>query len=118
MILIAEDNALMQRMLHSLVEDLDTIIVECADGGAAITLFEKYRPDWVLMDISMHPVDGLTATREIIGKFPDARIIIVTEHYDDATRAKAFESGAYEFIGKDQLIPLRTLIGGQRISKE
>ncbi len=65
------------------------------------------------MDVSMRPVDGLTATREIVGKFPDARVVIVTEHDDEETRAKAFEAGACEFLGKDELRPLRRLIGGQ-----
>jgi DNA-binding NarL/FixJ family response regulator len=113
MILIAEDNPLMRKMIRQLVEDLDSEILECADGSEACSLYEKHRPDWVLMDISMRPVDGLTATREIIREFPAARIIIVTEHDDAATRAKALEAGAREFLGKSELLPLRSLIGGQ-----
>ena len=115
MILIAEDNPLMRRMIRNLIEDLDPDIIECADGGEAFSLYEKHCPDWVLMDISMHPVDGLTATRRIAGKFPAARIIIVTEHDDAATRAKALDAGAREFLGKSDLLPLRSLIGRRPI---
>mgnify|MGYP001424698319 CR=1 FL=1 len=114
MILIAEDNPLMRKMIRSMVEDLDSNIFECEDGEAAIGLYEKHRPDWVLMDISMKPLDGLSATREIIGRFPSARIVIITQHDDEETRNYAFEAGACEFLGKDDLLPLRALIGSRQ----
>lgn len=110
MILIAEDNPLMRKMLRSLVEDLASEIVECEDGEAAVSLYEKHLPAWVLMDVSMRPVDGLTATRAIIKRFRSARVVIVTEHDDAETRRSAFEAGASEFFGKDDLLPLRALI--------
>lgn len=117
MILIAEDNQLMRKMLRSFVEDLDSEIVECADGNAAFDLYEKHLPDWVLMDVSMRPVDGLTATRKIVSKFLGARVVIVTEHNDEETRQHALEAGACEFFGKSDLRPLRRLISGQTILK-
>lgn len=115
MILIAEDNPLMRKMIRSLVEDLATEIVECADGKAAFSLYEKHRPDWVLMDISMRPTDGLTATKEIVKKFPQARILIVTDHDDAETREHAIRAGACNFFCKDNLLPLRPLISGQAV---
>ena len=110
MILIAEDNPLMRKMIRSLVEDLASEIVECADGAAAVSLYEKHHPDWVLMDVSMRPVDGLVATRTIIAGFQSARIVIVTDYDDPETRRCAFEAGASDFVGKDYLLPLRSLI--------
>lgn len=110
MILIAEDNPLMRSMIRSLVEDLASEIVECGDGEAAISLYEKHLPAWVLMDVSMRPVDGLSATRAIFARFPAARVVIVTDHDDAETRRCAFEAGASEFFGKDYLLPLRSLI--------
>ena len=110
LILIAEDNSLMRKMIRSLVEDLASEIVECADGAAAIELYEKYLPAWVLMDVSMRPVDGLSATRAIRNAFQTARIVIVTDHDDAETRRCAFEAGASEFFGKDYLLPLRSFI--------
>jgi CheY-like chemotaxis protein len=115
MILIAEDNLLMRKMICSLVEDLDGEILECGDGLEACRLYQRHRPNWVLMDISMQPMDGLTATRRIVKEFPAARIIIVTEHNDNPTRASALEAGASNFFGKDDLLPLRRLIGNQTV---
>lgn len=95
-----------------MVKDLDSEIVECVDGEAAISLYEKHRPDWVLMDVSMRPVNGLSATRQIVEHFPAAKVVIITEHDDAETRRCAFEAGAIEFFGKSDLRPLRRLIGG------
>ena len=117
MILIAEDNPLMRKWLRSLVEDLDSEIVECADGASAFSLYEKHRPDWVLMDVSMRPMNVLSATRAIFERFPAARIVIVTDHDDAETREHAFEAGASEFFGKSDLRPLRQLISEQTILK-
>lgn len=121
MILIAEDNPLMRKMIRSLVEDLASEIVECADGAAAVSLYEKHHPAWVLMDVSMRPVDGLSATRAIIARCQSARVVIVTDHDDAETRRCALEAGASEFFGKDHLLPLRALIkhsGGSEISNQ
>ena len=59
MILIADDNANARRMIRSLLEEIDTVVIECSDGGAAIEAYDRLLPDWVLMDINMQPVDGL-----------------------------------------------------------
>jgi two-component system, OmpR family, phosphate regulon response regulator PhoB len=58
MILIAEDNAEVRRMIRILIEDIDPEIVECSDGGEAIEVHEVNRPDFVLMDINMQPLTG------------------------------------------------------------
>jgi CheY-like chemotaxis protein len=110
MILIAEDNPLMSKLLRGMVADLDEQIVECSNGEAACRLYEQHSPDWVLMDVSMHIMDGLTATQQILSRCPSAKVVIVTEHDDAATRERAFEAGALAFFGKDDLFPLRPLI--------
>lgn len=114
MILIADDNHSMRKVIRSLVEDLDNEVLECEDGAAAARLYEAHRPAWVLMDVSMLPVDGITATREIVARHPRARIVIITEHDDDETRRHAIRAGARHFVGKENLLPLRALISGNQ----
>jgi DNA-binding NarL/FixJ family response regulator len=111
MILIAEDTPLMKKLLRAMVADLDEQIIECGNGAEACRLFEQHCPDWVLMDVSMQIMDGLAAARQIISQCPSAKVIIITNHDDAATRARAFEAGACGFLGKDDLSPLRPLIG-------
>lgn len=97
-------------MIRSLIEDLESEILECENGEEAVALYEKHKPDIVLMDINMQPVDGITATKRILELDPDARIVIVTEHQDRAIRKLARVSGASEFVGKDDLTALPDLI--------
>jgi len=110
MILIAEDNAEVRRMIRELIEDIDTQILECSDGGEAIEIYEASLPDFVLMDINMQPVDGLTAAKEILSRHAEAKIIIVSQHQDAPTRETALAIGVAAFVGKDDLTPLRDLI--------
>jgi CheY-like chemotaxis protein len=110
-LLIAEDNPPMRRLIRALVEDLDDQIVECADGAEACRLYDAHHPDWVLMDLSMQPMDGLTAIRQILARSPGARIVVISRHDDPATRAQVREAGAVAFVSKDDLRPLRRLLG-------
>ena len=110
MILIADDNADVRRMVRSLIQANDADIVEAADGSEAIASYELNRPDWVLMDINMRPTDGLTAMRTILQKHPDAQIIIVSQHQDARTRDTAIAMGAHAFVGKSDLMQLQGLL--------
>lgn len=110
MILIADDNADVRRIIRNLVEEIDPEVVECTDGREAIEAFKLHRPDWLLMDINMRPLDGLTAMRAILEKHPDARIVIVSQHQDARTRETALAMGAHAFVGKEDLMSLRNVI--------
>jgi DNA-binding NarL/FixJ family response regulator len=110
MILIVDDNSGVRRMVRSMIGDIDSEIIECADGGAAIEAYEQFRPEFVLMDINMQPLDGLSAMRAILEKYPNARIVIVSQHQDARTRSTALAMGAHAFVGKEDLMSIRSLI--------
>ena len=106
-------------MIRKLIEDIDAEILECSDGGEAIEAYDTNLPDFVLMDINMQPLNGLTAAKEILSRHPEAKIIIVSQHQDEQTRETALSLGITAFVGKDDLTPLRDLIvkkSGQVVS--
>ena len=110
MILIAEDNAEVRRKIRKLIEHIDTQILQCSNGVEAIEAYEANLPDFVLMDINMQPIDGLTAAKQILIRHPEAKIIIVSQHQDKQTRETALSIGVTAFVGKDDLTPLRELL--------
>ena len=110
MILIVDDNESVRAMIRSLIEDVEGDVIEAADGGSAIEAFELRRPEWVLMDINMHPMDGLTAMRAILKKHPGAQVVILSQLQDAPTRNTALSMGAHAFIGKEDLMELRELV--------
>lgn len=105
-VLIVDDNEKVRLLLRDHLPDAADEVFECADGIDALRLFEKYRPDWVLMDQEMEKMDGITATREIIAGFPTAKICMVTAFDDEEIRKEAFLAGARRFIVKDNLFEL------------
>ena len=109
-ILIVEDNPQMRRTLCALIGDLASTFYECSDGDAALAAYQRYHPDWVLMDLKMARVDGLTATAALCAADPAARVLIVTSYYDPALREAARQAGACGFVPKENLLELRTLI--------
>jgi CheY-like chemotaxis protein len=113
-ILIVEDNPQMRRMIASVISDLAEEIVECGDGAAAIFAYSKHSPDWVLMDIEMPDISGIAATRQIIASFPEARIVIVTNHDYPELRAAARSAGACAYALKDNLLEVREILTGER----
>lgn len=113
-VLIVDDNPAMRRLVRRLVLSPAADCFECADGAAALAAYEAHHfgaADWVLMDVEMAGMDGLTATRALCAAHPEARIVIVTKHNDEALRAAAFNSGACGFVLKDNLLELRALVG-------
>ena len=74
--------------------------------------YVEHKPDWVLMDIKMTRMDGITATRAIRGSHPEARIIIVTNFEDRGLRSEAFRAGAGAYVLKENVTDLRRIIAG------
>ena len=109
-ILIVEDNAQMRLLIASIIGDLAETIIECGDGAETLYAYCKHRPDWVLMDIEMKDMNGIAATRQIIASFPDARIVIVTNHDYPELRAAALAAGAREYVLKDNLLRIREIL--------
>jgi len=108
--LIVEDNDNMRRMIRSLVSEFAGETYECRDGAEALAAYAEHLPDWVLMDIRMSEVDGISATRELKAAFPDANIIIVTDYNDAELRRSAREAGACEYVVKEDLLSLRGIL--------
>jgi CheY-like chemotaxis protein len=109
-ILIADDDARMRNVVKQMVAGLTEEIYEAGDGAEAIELYTLYRPDWVLMDLRMKPVDGLRATTLIRARFPLARIVMVSQYDDDELRAEAARAGACAYVLKENLQELQQLL--------
>jgi CheY-like chemotaxis protein len=108
--MIVEDNPEMRRLIRSLLCDLASAVSECDDGAEALAAYAAHRPDWVLMDIKMQQMDGITATRELKSNFPEARVLIVTDYDDADMREAARCAGAIGYVLKEDLLGLRQML--------
>ncbi|WP_285767486.1 response regulator transcription factor [Peribacillus sp. SI8-4] len=76
------------------------VIGEADNGVKAVELALQLRPDIILMDLVMPEMDGIEATKRIIEKWPEAKIIIVTSFLDDEKVYPALEAGATSYMLK------------------
>jgi DNA-binding NarL/FixJ family response regulator len=104
-ILLADDQMLVRAGFRALLdaEDGFEVIGEAADGEHAVTLAREHRPDVVLMDIRMPGLDGLEASRRILGDaaLAGVRIVILTTFESDEYIFEALRLGASGFLVKD-----------------
>jgi CheY-like chemotaxis protein len=109
-ILVVEDSEAMRRLIRKVICAPTDHYYECSDGGEALATYAQHRPDWVLMDIGMKTMDGITATRRIRAAFPEAKIVIVTNYDDPDLREAARAAGACGYILKENLVEARSLL--------
>lgn len=107
--LVVDDSECWRLFVKSLFDKHHTVI-ECDDGSQALEAYAKHHPDWVLLDIHMEKVDGLTAAAAIKGQFPSARIIFVTQYSDSGFRSEAARIGAEAYVTKDDFSQLFGII--------
>jgi len=118
-IIIVDDDCLVSGALKTILEVNGDIRVTAigADGREAIELYRKFRPDVLLMDIRMEEMNGLDAAGEILGEFPDAKILLLTTFSDDEYIIKALRLGAKGYLLKQDyasILPaLRAVDSGQ-----
>lgn len=103
-VLIADDQPLVRvglRMVLEVEPDID-VVGEAADGHEAVTLAAATEPDVILMDVRMPHLDGLEATRRIVGnRERGSRVLILTTFDLDAYVYEALVAGASGFVLKD-----------------
>jgi DNA-binding NarL/FixJ family response regulator len=101
-VLLVDDDDLMRAGLRAVLSSDATIEVvgEAGDGRAAVERARAVRPHVVLMDVRMPNLDGIAATRELLGVSPQARVVIVTTFEDDDYIFGALAAGASGFLLK------------------
>lgn len=101
-LLLADDHQMLRQGLRRSMEDEGFDVVgEAADGAEAVRMAEQHRPDVILMDVSMPELDGVEATRRIIAKLPDIRVVMLTMHPDHDIIRRAVDAGASGYLVKD-----------------
>ncbi len=100
-ILIVDDTALMRAMLTELIYKIGhSVAGEATTGKEAIEAYSKYKPDVVIMDITMPDMDGITAVQRILEIDPEAKIIMCSTVGLHRTVLEVITLGAKDFIVK------------------
>ena len=120
-IVVVDDDQIVAISLKTILEsDKEIEVVACGnDGEDAIELYDRERPDILLMDIQMKRTSGLSAAEQIMEKYPEARILLLTTFSDDEYIIKALAIGVKGYILKqdfDGILPaVNAVYGGQSV---
>jgi len=109
-LLIVDDNKSMRHLIRSVVAAPDDVVSECAAGIDVEYAYQTNQPDVVLMDLQMPKVNGITATRNLKKKYPNANVIIVSNFKDQEFQDEARDAGASSYFTKDDLLQLKSFI--------
>lgn len=99
--MIVEDSPIMIQKLTLMLRELGhTVSGVCQDGATAVQQYPQIKPQIVTMDITMPGMDGVDAVTAIKAVDPEARVVMVTSHGQEAMVAHALDAGALGYVLK------------------
>ncbi len=99
-VLLADDHTLLLGAFDKLLAADCEVVGQVSDGRAVVAAADQFKPDIVVMDISMPLLNGLEAARQIKQRAPGIKIVFVTMNEDADLAAEAFRSGASAYLLK------------------
>ena len=121
-VLLVDDQTLFREGVRLLLDDTPDIEVVggAGDGLEAIDAVDRLRPDVVLMDIRMPALDGVAATRRILTRHPETRVVALTTFDDDRLIFDILREGAAGYLLKDaeaaqMIAAIRVAASGQSV---
>jgi len=102
-LLLADDHPLVREGLRKVLQEhlAWEVVAEAGDGAEAVRCALEVTPDVIIMDIAMRRLNGIEATRQIVRRLVDARILILSMHCDETYVAEALKAGARGFLLKE-----------------
>ncbi len=120
-LLIVDDHVMIRMGMAALMADEEDIAIvgEASTAKDAMTLYDELMPDVTVMDGMLPDLHGVEATKAIVGKHPDAKIIMVSINESAEDIHRAIEAGASGYVSKSQnqdviIRAIRSVASGQQ----
>jgi len=121
-VLLVDDHSLVRRGFRRILEDEPDIVVagEANDGPEAIRLAQDLRPRVIVMDCAMPGMSGLQATRQILAKYPQTLVLMLSMHPEETLVRQALEAGARGYVLKNAVdlelgAAIRRVVAGETV---
>jgi signal transduction histidine kinase/DNA-binding NarL/FixJ family response regulator len=102
-ILLGDDHTLVRQGVRKILESQADwqVIAEAGDGREAVRQALSLQPDVAVLNIGMPLLNGIEATRQIVRRLPNVRVLILSLHSDEAYITRALQAGAKGYLLKD-----------------
>jgi DNA-binding NarL/FixJ family response regulator len=102
-ILLGDDHVLVRQGIRKILEERQTwsVIDEARDGREAVRKALELQPDVAILDIGMPLLNGIEATRQIVRRAPNVRVLILSMHTEEAFIVQALQAGARGYLLKE-----------------
>lgn len=101
-VILVDDHAVVRagfRLLLATETDID-VIAEAEKGEQVLQLYADLKPDVIVMDLSMAGIGGLEATRRLVSRYDDVKVIVFSVHHENVYISRAMNAGAKGYICK------------------
>src|SRR5256885_1667618 len=102
-VIVADDHRLVAEGVVKILEKEYNVVATPTDGRSLVEAVEQFRPDLVLVDISLPLLNGLDACRHVKKSFPGMKIIILTMHSEQYFVDEAFRVGVEGYLLKSSV---------------
>jgi pilus assembly protein CpaE len=108
-VLLVDDRAPFLRAMSAVVEETDgfEVVGQALTGEESILATAELSPDFVLMDVNLPGIDGLEATRRLLGTSSSPVVLLLSTYDEDAGAQFAAECGAVDYVTKSAFGPDR-----------
>jgi DNA-binding NarL/FixJ family response regulator len=121
-IMLAEDHKVVREGTRRLLESQNDfeVVGEASDGVEAVELAKKYKPEIIIMDVSMPRLNGIEATKQIKALYPNIAILVLTGYDDDEYVFALLEAGAAGYLlkessGEELIDAIRQVMTGEPV---
>jgi DNA-binding NarL/FixJ family response regulator len=102
-VILVDDHAVVRagfRLLLSTENEIE-VVAEAQKGEQILQLYADLKPDVIVMDLSMAGIGGLEATRRLVSRYDDAKVIVFSVHHETVYISRAMNAGAKGYICKE-----------------
>src|SRR5215204_4804966 len=102
-IVVADDHTLFRQGLRRVLQEQPgwEVVAEANDGAEAVRRTLELEPHVAILDIAMARLNGVDATRQIVRRLPEVRVLIVSMYSDEVFVTQALQAGAHGYLLKD-----------------
>jgi DNA-binding NarL/FixJ family response regulator len=102
-LILADDHKMFRQSLSKILtlEKIGEVLAEASNGFELIELLDHFKPDIILMDISMPNMDGIDATKKAMQKQPSVKVITLSSFGEEKYYFSMIEAGAKGFVLKN-----------------